>query len=239
MALENDKIEAIFKILNYPFCTISVELDSLESVTEEKLLILKKYGVQRIIINSLTFNTQTLRRLCRRFEFKDVYEVYKLFVSFGFETSFELVVGLLDENELKLERNLNLACELGASNIDLFSSHCKNIEEINRKDIKEIRKLWDFANNFMLEKGYKPYYLFCSELEDGCFENVGYTLSGQANKYFIDKYYECGTQIGCGTNAESIKIKGKNAEKQKTTHNISQYVFGIDEIIEKKNKLFS
>ncbi len=239
LALECDKIEKIFKTLNYTFCDISVELGSPEFVTEEKLKILKKYCVKRFIINSLTFNTQTLRKLCRRFEFKDIYEAYKLLLGYGFETSFELVVGLLDENTLKLERNLNLACELGASNIDLFSCHCPNIEEPNRKDVKEIRKLWDFANNYMLKKGYIPYYLYCSEVDGGCFENVGYTLPNKANKYFINKAYNTAPTIGCGTNAISSNIKNRQMESIKNTHNISQYVFGINEIIEKKNKLFS
>ncbi len=239
LALEEEKIERVFKALNYTFCDISIELGSPEFVTENKLKILKKYNVSRIIINSLTFNTQTLRKLCRRFEFKDIYEAYKLIISYGFETSFELVVGLLDENILKLERNINLACELGASNIDLYSCHCPYIEEPNRKDVAEIRKIWDFANNYMQNKGYVPYYLYCSEVDGGCFENVGYTLPGRANKYFIDKAYQSSPVIGCGTNISSMKLKNKNKEFLKTTHNISQYVFGIDEIIEKKNKLFS
>lgn len=239
LALEEDKIEKIFKTLNYTFCDISIELGSPEFVTEEKLKILKKYNVKRIIINALTFNTQTLRKLCRRFEFKDVYGAYKLILAYGFETSFELVVGLLDENELKLERNLNLACELGASNIDLYSCHCPHIEEPNRKDVEDTRKLWDFANNYMQKKGYVPYYLYCSEVDEGCFENVGYTLAGRANKHYINKANESTQTIGCGTNVVNLKIKSKNKEFLKTTHNISQYVFGIDEIIEKKNKLFS
>ena len=141
LALEEEKIERIFKILNYPFCDISVEIGSPEFITEQKLMILKKYNVRRIIINSLTFNTQTLRKLCRRFEFKDVYDAYKIILGLGFETSFELVVGLLDENTLKLERNLNLACELGAANIDLYACHCPNIVEPNRKDVEKIRNI--------------------------------------------------------------------------------------------------
>ena len=242
LALEEDKIEKLFKILNYTFCNISVEVGAPEFVTEEKLKILKKYNVSRIIINALTFNTQTLRKLCRRFEFKDLYEAYKLIVSYGFETSFELVVGLLDENQLKLERNLELACELGASNIDLYSSHCRSIDEPNQSSQDTIAqsKLLDFANNYMLNKGYKPYFLYCSEIDGGCFENVGWAINNMANKYYIEKTQKSSILIGCGTNALNIKIKTNNKEPEtiKNPYNISQYVFGIDEIIQKKKDFF-
>lgn len=242
LSLEEDKIENLFRLLNYTFCDITVEVGSPDFITEQKLLILKKYNVRRVVFNVLSFNTQTLRHLCRRFEFKELYEAYKFVVGFGFETSFELVVGLLDENQLKLERNLKLACELGASNINLYSGHCKYIEETtkNKQEIIRIRKLWDFANSYMLKNGYKPYFLFCSEIEDGCFENVGYSIPKQENKYFIDKVYDTSTTIGCGTNVESVRIKNKNEKiRLKNTHNISQYIFGIDEIIQKKFDLFS
>lgn len=242
-ALENEKIEELFRALNYTFSTIIVEMGSPKFVTEEKLDLLKKYNVNRIIINELTFNTQTLRKLCRRFEFKDLYDAYKLFVGYGFEISFELSVGLLDEKELKLSRNLELACELGASNIDLYAVRCPYITEpaiTNKNHINEIRALLDFANRFMLKHGYKPYFLYCSEIENGCFENVGWSIPGKENKFFVDKISKFSTTIGCGTSAENVLVKNIENKKEflNNPYDISQYVFGINEIIEKKNKFF-
>lgn len=243
LALEEEKIEKLLDMLNYSFCSRIVEIGALEFVEEKKLEILRKYNIDRIVFNTLTFNTSTLRKLCRRFEFKDLFEAYKKIISFGFETSFELVVGLFDENKLKIERNLKLACELGASNIDIYSCHCPYIEQENKKKdaIKTQRELLEFAHNFMQKTSYKPYFLYCSEIEDGCFENVGYTIKGKANKYLIDKINENSTTIGCGTNVFSINLKGQSGKKEtlKNTYSISQYIFGIDEIIQKKVDFFN
>ena len=213
-------------------------------VTMEKLEILQKYNVKQIIVNELTFNTLTLRKLCRKFEFKDFYDAYKMIVSFGFDVSFEMVVGLLEEKELQLKRNLEIASELGAVNVDIFAGHCKYNDELPKtkpEEIKSLRKLLDFAENEMLLKGYVPYFLYCSEIENGCFENVGFTLKDKANKFFADKANKISTIIACGPNAENFLVKNIGGIKTsyKNTHSLSQYVFGIDEIIDKKLKFFN
>ena len=185
----------------------------------------------------------TLRKLCRRFEFKDFYEAYKLIVEHGFETSIQLVVGLLDEKELRIKRNLELACDLGASNIDIYSLHCKDIAEpaiTSKNKILEQRKLLEVVNKIMLNKGYKPYFLYCSEVDKGCFENVGWSLPQQGSRVMKDKVERISTTIGCGTNSESILVKniGNKRNFLKNTYDISLYVFGIKEILEKKDKFF-
>lgn len=243
LALEPEKIEKLLRLLNYSFCEKIVEVGSPSFVTEQKLEILSKHNITRIVINSLTFNTVSLRKLCRRFEFKDLYEAYKKIVAFGFETSFEMVVGLLDEKELQLTRNLEMACELGASNIDLYANHCKSISEIdvlNKAQICEKRELLDLANKTMLEHGYKPYFLYTSETQNGCFENVGWTVPDCANKFYKDKYEVISTILGCGTQVENVLVKniGNKRTFLKNPYDISLYIFGIDEIIEKKNKFF-
>ena len=243
MALELDKIETLLKAVNYSFSQISIELGSPTFVSEEKLALLKKYNVNRVIFNALTFNTVTLRKLCRRFEFKDFYEAYKLIIGYGFETSIELVVGLLDEKDLRLKRNLELACDLGASNIDISANHCKNINEINvtkSQQIIEERKLLDMANKTMLSRGFKPYFLYCSEVENGCFENVGWSLPQQYCRFMKDKVEHISTIIACGTQVESVLVKNVGNQKTylKNPYDISLYVFGIDEILEKKDNFF-
>jgi len=243
MALELDKIEMLLKAVNYSFSQIIVELGSPTFVTEEKLALLKKYNVSRIIFNALTFNTVTLRKLCRRFEFKDFYDAYKLIIGYGFETSIELVVGLLDEKELRLKRNLELACDLSASNIDIYSNHCRHIQELNitkQQQIIEQRKLLDIANQTMLSRGYKPYFLYCSEVENGCFENMGWSLVNQGCRFMKEKFERVSTIIGCGTQAESTLVKnvGNTRNYLKNPYDISLYVFGIDEVLEKKDRFF-
>ena len=209
LALEPDKIDEILKQVSYAFGQITIELGSPDFVNEEKLAILKKYNVERIIINNLTFNTVSLRHLCRRFEFKEIYEAYKLIIAYGFETSFELVVGLLDERELQLKRNLELAVELGASNIDLYAKKCRFIDEkmplTDKKQISDLRELLEFSHNFMVKRGYKPYFVYCSETKNGCFENVGYSIPEKQCRVMHDLVDEISTVLACGTSVDNMR----------------------------------
>lgn len=244
MALETQEMEELLKKACYPFSDISVELGAPIFVSEEKLAILKKYNVSRIVVNALTFNTVSLRRLCRRFEFKDFYHAYKQIITFGFETCINFAVGILDEKELRVKRNLELACELGVANINLYSRHCKYHKQdalTKTEDIAEQRRLLDFVNKFMLGKGYKPYFLHCTEVENGCFENVGWTLPGKAFRFAKDNAEQISTTLGCGTLAESMLVHNIKKKRKSMTnpYDISMYVFGINEILEKKQKFFA
>ena len=244
LALEPDKIDEILKQVSYAFGQITIELGSPDFVSEEKLAILKKYNVERIIINNLTFNTVSLRHLCRRFEFKEIYEAYKLIIDYGFETSFELVVGLLDEKELQLKRNLELAVELGASNIDLYAKKCRFIDEkmplTDKIQISDLRELLEFSHNFMIKRGYKPYFVYCSETQNGCFENVGYSIPEKQCRVMHDLVDEISTVLACGTSVDNMIVN--NLENKRTylqnPQDMSQYVFGIDEILSKKAEFF-
>lgn len=245
LALDSFQIEDILKNTSYAFSNTTVEVGSPLFITKEKLEILKKFGVKKIVFNSLTFNTVSLRQLCRRFEFKDLYNAYTLVISMGFETCFDLVIGLLDEKELQLKRNIELATDLGANNINLYARTCKYLkpEKILTKeeDLVSIRKLLNFSYYKMKEKGYVPYFIYNTEIENGCFENVGYSINDSfQNKFLIDHASEISTTISCGTLAESFIINNLTNSKFyfKNPYDISQYVFGIDELIQKKEKFF-
>ena len=244
LALDVPELEKVLSQCTYSLSEINIELGNPKFITREKLEILKKYNVSRIIVNALTFNTVTLRKLCRRYEFKDVYDCYKMIAEFGFELSIELCAGLLNEHELQLKRNIKLAVELGATCIDLYSRFCpmgNNLEPLTNQDaINEQRKILETAGNFMKSIGFKPYFLYCTEIENGCFENVGYTLANKKSKFIEDKSWEVSTIIGCGTSAQNIIVKNlHNTRKtQNNTYDLGQYVFGIEQILEQKRKFF-
>lgn len=245
LALECDEMESLLRNTAFPFANVSVEIGSPAFVTDEKLKILKKYNVKRLIFNALTFNTVSLRQLCRRFEFKDIYDVYSKVLGFGFETCFELVVGLLDEKELQLKRTLSMAVDLGTNGINLYARNCKYIKsELPIKNDEEMiafRKTLAFTHSFLKGKGYMPYFIFNTEVDSGCFENVGYSIKGYQSKLMIDLAGGISTTIGCGTNANSLLVNNLKKTKYsfKNPYDASQYVFGVDDLISKKEKFFN
>ena len=244
LALDESGITKILESCTYTLSEICVELGNLKFATKSKLAILKKYNVNRIIVNALTFNTVSLRKLCRRYEFKDIYENYKMIAEFGFDLSIELGVGIQDEHEIQLMRNIQLAIELGANCIDFYSRCCPYCSEINElTDIKSIskqRKLLEIVNETMQKHGFIPYFLYCTEVENGCFENIGYCLPNKRCKYMEDLREEISTVIGCGTDTTTTIVKNLNQTRRSltNTYDLGQYVFGIEQILEKKQKFF-
>jgi len=245
LSLDLEKIETLLKISAYSLSETCVEIGNPAFVSKEKLELLKKYNVSRILLRPLTFNMATLRKLCRRFDFKDFYSAYRLIAGFGFDTNIELAVGLIGEHELQVKRNIQMAIDLGATNIDLFSRNCKyNPEELTLVDkdkIIELRKMLEFTYNFMIKNKYQPYFVYNCEVENGCFENVGYTIPNKKCIYVADRVEQISTTIGCGTDAESIRVRNLHNEKtfQKNPYDIGQYMLGIEEYMEKKKKFFA
>lgn len=244
LALDEPEIAKILEACTYTLSEICAELGNPKFITKSKLEILKKYNVNRIIVNALTFNTVSLRKLCRRYEFKDIYEHYKLIAEFGFDLSIELGVGVQNEHEIQLGRNIQLAIELGASCIDFYSRYCPysvdNNELTDIKAICEQRKLLEFVNETMQKHGYVPYFLYCTEVENGCFENIGYCLPNKRCKYMEDLREEISTIIGCGTDAKTTIVNNlRHTRKSMTnTYDLGQYVFGIEQVLDKKQKFF-
>ena len=244
LALDVNKMEKMLKLSAFSFSETCVEIGNPAFVTREKLAILKKYGVTRLILNVLTFNTVSLRKLCRRFEFKDFYEVYKLIAEFGFDVNIELAVGLMDEKTLQVKRNIQLAMDLGATNIDLYARGCPHSPEelplMDKTKIADLRKTLESVYDFMLENGYEPYFVYNTELEHGCFENVGYTIPNKKCFYLEDKVEQVSTIIGCGTNAVNVLVKNLHNERTTITnpYDIGQYILEIEKYLEKKKKFF-
>ncbi|MBQ7602966.1 MAG: hypothetical protein IJU58_02370 [Clostridia bacterium] len=244
LALDNERMERLLATSAFSFSETCVEIGNPAFVTREKLAILKKYRVTRLIFNALTFNLVSLRKLCRRFEFNDFYEAYKLVAEFGFDVNIELAVGMMEEKTLQVKRNIQLAIDLGATNIDLYVRGCpfspEELPLIDPKKIADLRKTLETVYDFMIDNGYEPYFVYNTEIEHGCFENVGYTIPNKKCCYFEDKVQGISTIIGCGTNATSILVKNLHNQRTLITnpYDIGQYILGIEEYLDKKRKFF-
>ncbi len=244
LALDTIDIEKLLSMCDFPLSEINVEIDNPLFITKEKLAILKKYGVNRLICNILSFNTVSLRKLCRHYEFKDIYPAFKMIAEFGFGTSFGIVIGFETEQELQIKRNLNLAVELGASSIELYSRFCPYETEIDSlTDPNSIifqRKNLAFSYDVMMSLMFVPYFLYCTEVESGCFENVGYSLNNRKSKYLEDKRMGISTELACGCDVRTLVKKHSTQQKIEVVNDfdMNDYIANIDEILRiKKEKL--
>ena len=122
----------------------TVEAGRPDTITKEKLLIMKKHGVTRISINPQTFNQKTLDLIGRKHTVKDVVEKFKLARSLGFDNiNMDIILGLPNEHLFQVLKTLNGIRKLKP---DSFTVHSLALKRAARL-------------NFELDSWTKNYYL--------------------------------------------------------------------------------
>ena len=91
-----------------------------------------------------------------------------------------------------------------------------------------------------------PYYLYRQKNMAGNFENVGYGLSGKEGIYNILIMEEKQTIVACGAGASTKRVWTEpnpdgthRIERCENVKDVAQYIERIDEMIERKQQLFS
>ena len=122
----------------------TVEAGRPDTITKEKLLIMKNHGVTRISINPQSFNQKTLDLIGRKHTVKDVIEKFKLARDLGFDNiNMDIILGLPNEHLLQVLKTLNGIRKLKP---DSFTVHSLALKRVARL-------------NFELDSWTKNYYL--------------------------------------------------------------------------------
>ncbi len=251
-SLSAEGLERLMKKLTAAFdCAgaveFTVEAGRPDSITEEKLAVLKKYGVTRISINPQTMNQKTLDLIGRRHTVEDVKDRFRMARGMGFDNiNMDLIVGLPQEEAADVQRTMEEVKALGPDSLTIHSLAIKRAARLNTmreayKDYKitGTQEIIDMAARYAREMGLEPYYLYRQKNMAGNFENVGYAKPGKACIYNILIMEEQQTIIGCGAGTTTKRvIPGENRiERAETVKNVEQYMERVDEMIERKKSL--
>ncbi len=222
----------------------TVEAGRPDVFSEEKLALLKAYGVNRICINPQTFSNETLQKIGRKHTVEDFYKAYELSEKYGFIVNIDLIAGLTDETPETFENGVRKAIETGADNITV---HCLSIksgaklkEETSYIENDDISNMIARSRALLNVNGYLPYYMYRQKYQAGNNENVGWTKKGKACVYNIDVMEETADNLAVGANAISKRVwNGQGRiERLGSQKDLRTYIENIDETIAKKRKFF-
>ena len=94
--------------------------------------------------------------------------------------------------------------------------------------------------------GMKPYYLYRQKNMSGNFENTGYARPGKYGLYNILIMEEKQTIVACGAGASTKRVWTEpnpdgthRIERCENVKDVAQYIARIDEMIQRKQQLFS
>lgn len=237
-------LDKLLSALNFPVNEFTVECGRADTITKEKLSVLKKHKVTRISINPQTFCEATLKRIGRKQKNIEILNAYSLALEFGFNVNMDIIAGLPGEKLGIFKRTVNTLLELYPDNITVHTLSVKNgallKNDISSLSERDIVKMIDYAQGKLIENGYKPYYLYRQKNQLGGLENVGYFRDDKVCIFNIDSMEETNTVIGIGAGAISKRVFNieNRIERLPNVKFIGDYISRIDEMIAKKKKFF-
>ena len=225
----------------------TVEAGRPDSITYEKLRLMKQYGVTRISINPQTMNQETLDVIGRKHTVEDIRNVYEMAREIGHDNiNMDLIIGLPGEDEASVAHTLE---EIKAMDPDNLTVHTLAIKRAAYLNIYKERyadltfgdagKMLALTSDFAREEGYVPYYLYRQKNMSANLENVGYAKPGKECIYNILIMEEKQTIIALGAGASSKFVFPEEGriERVENVKDVKEYVTRVDEMIERKERM--
>ncbi|MFR4318692.1 MAG: coproporphyrinogen dehydrogenase HemZ [Eubacterium sp.] len=229
----------IFQVMEF-----TVEAGRPDSITEEKLKVLKRTGVSRISINPQTMNQKTLDIIGRKHTVGQVRDAFYLARSCGMDNiNMDFIVGLPDETEDMVKYSMEEAMKLNPEGITVHSLALKRASRLsmNKGKYKNLSMnnssaLMEITGKYAYDMGMKPYYLYRQKNMTGNQENVGYSKSGKEGLYNILMMgdYQDVWAVGAGAVTKLLSEDRKSATRVDTLKNVDMYIDRIDEMIDRK-----
>lgn len=224
----------------------TVEAGRADSITREKLDVLKKRGVTRISVNPQTMKDETLRYIGRQHTVAQVKDAFWLAREAGFDNiNMDIILGLPGELESDVQNTIHEICKLNPDSLTVHSLAVKRasklsqwIEENGIATLRNTDSTMDIAQKGAYALEMKPYYLYRQKNMSGNFENVGYAREGKYGIYNILIMEEKQTIVACGAGSISKRVyPDGRIERCENVKDVASFIERIDEMIERKRKL--
>lgn len=250
--LEPDQMDRLLSKLEECFdmkhiLEYTVEAGRPDSITREKLQVLKNHHVSRISINPQTMNQKTLDLIGRRHTVEETKAAFFMAREMGFDNiNMDLIVGLPGEEKEEVEETLRQVTSLDPDSITVHSLAVKRAARLNM--FKDQYREMTFTNNmaimemtakYAMESGMFPYYLYRQKNMAGNFENVGYAKESKEGIYNILIMEEVQSILALGAGASTkMVLASDQIERIENVKDIKNYIERINEMIERKQQGF-
>ena len=226
----------------------TVEAGRPDSITREKLKVLKKHEVSRISINPQTMKQETLDIIGRKHTVTQVIDAFNMAREEGFDNiNMDFIVGLPNEGIEDVRYTMEETLKLNPDSITVHSLAIKRAARLNmfKDEYKELsiennKEIMSLTAEYAKKMGMKPYYLYRQKNIAGNMENVGYAKDGCEGIYNILIMEEKQTIIalGAGSVTKYVYPDGERIERVDNVKNVDLYIERIDEMIERKINFF-
>ena len=199
----------------------TVEAGRPDTITAEKLRVLRAHGVGRVSVNPQTMSDSVLEAIGRRHTAQDIVDALALVRECGgFEVNMDLIAGLPTDTAGGFSRTLDAVLSLAPETVTVHTLSLKRGSGLTLAgrplpEAGEVRAMLDEAMERLAGSGYAPYYLYRQKNMAGGFENVGWTKPGSENLYNICIMEElCSIlAMGAGGSTKLVADGGKRIKR--------------------------
>ncbi|MBR4579808.1 MAG: coproporphyrinogen dehydrogenase HemZ [Lachnospiraceae bacterium] len=229
----------------------TVEAGRPDSITREKLRVLKEAGVDRISVNPQTMNDDTLIRIGRKHTVAQTVSAYELAREEGFDNiNMDIILGLPGEGTAEIQRTMDEIIRMKPDSLTVHSLAMKRSSGmtgamlmgedfdtlgLDRNPVNMMEIAYAGAKELKL----KPYYLYRQKNIAGNLENVGFAEEGKFGIYNILMMEEVQSILAIGAGTVSKKVLPGDIKRCDTAKDIGLYMDNIEEMIDRKRELFS
>lgn len=221
----------------------SVEAGRPNTITEEKLRVIKDFGADRISVNPQTLNDDVLKAIGRRHSGADAVKAFEISKKVGFANiNMNLIAGLPTKSCESFKNTLDTVISLNPESITVHTLTLKRAANLFESGLENINnpaaEMVNYSINRFTSSGYNPYYLYRQKNTVNNLENVDYSKKGFESYYNIFIMDETQTilRVGC---AASTKLVYPD-RKIKRVHNYKfqyEYISRFDQLMEKKKEV--
>ena len=222
----------------------TVEAGRPDSITEEKLLVLRKNGISRISINPQTMKQKTLDLIGRHHTVEQTIESFHMARKLGFDNiNMDLILGLPGEDAADVRNTMEEIMKLAPDNVTVHTLAVKRAsrlrEELAQHDMttaEALEEMLDISAEYAERMGMEPYYMYRQKNMVGNFENVGYCHPGKEGIYNVQIMEEKQTILaaGAGASTKTVDPETDRIERVFNVKSIEDYIGRIEEMIERK-----
>ena len=186
-------------------CTeYTVEAGRPDTITAEKLAVLKRRGCDRVSVNPQSMSDAVLAAMGRAHRAADILGAFALVRESGIGcVNMDLIAGLPGDSADGFRASLDQVLSLAPENVTVHTLALKKGSRLMEGETplppgEDVAAMLDYAWRALRESGQIPYYLYRQKYMSGSFENVGWCLPGTESLYNICMMEELHTIVSLG-----------------------------------------
>ncbi len=227
---------------------LTVEAGRPDTITREKLTLMRDLGVGRISINPQTMNEKTLVRIGRQHTPADIRACYAMAREIGFASiNMDLIAGLPGEDVADMARTLEEIQRMAPENLTVHTLAIKrssglkaHLAEYPLPAPQTVEQMVGMGRLTAARMGLIPYYMYRQKYMRGNLENVGYAKPKAICLYNVDMMEETTSILAHGAGAMSKRIFGgeRRVERIPNPKDIETYIAKLSTVNQQKRSLF-